>query len=360
LKTIILRKSYQKERLFFETIYFEDQQNVSFKLYKADRQKEFDLDKTVPFKADTLAGLVENPVVFNVITNPLSPVTLNIENQVIMQPTKVFASVSIPQGILQGGSSCTTFAINPVLPSENAVKPTCVPATFEGNMSSVVKIKYNELSSFVSNDDVLTYINPVTNAVVGCANFNQNNNLFYSTIGGSTTSTEVPLDIKYYSGTMKKSFTVKSGVMYKYNTRLGNITSPQNIDVSPLQITKDANGVITAVMRDTSWTGKYCVNAFAMNCTGYADGQTTFCFQRLKSGDCVDVIVRKEVEKLEKTVQALSITSETLINSGVRIEYKGGNVIDLKPGFSTEINLNSSDTHPNFKAQIGGCNNAQR
>jgi hypothetical protein len=187
---------------------------------------------------------------------------------------------------------------------------------------------------------------------VGCASFNQNN-LFYSPIGGSTTSTEVPLDVKYYSGTMKKSFTIKAGLTYKYNTRLGNVSSPFTIDVSPLQVTKDANGVITAVMRDTSWTGKYCVNAFAMNCSGFGDGQTTFCFQRLKAGDCVDVIVRKAVEQVDKTVQALSISSETFINSGVKIEYKGGNVIDLKPGFST-------DTSPQFKAQIGGCNNAQR
>jgi hypothetical protein len=350
----------KKERLFFQTIYYEDQVNVSFKLYKADRQKEFDLDKVVPFRADSLAGLVENPIIFNLITNTLSPVTLNIDNQVIMQPTNVFAPVSIPQGVLQAGAGCTTFAINSILPSETTTKPTCVPQTFEGNMSTVVRIKYNELSSFVSNDDVLTFIHPTTNAVVGCATFNRNNNLFYSTIGGGITSTEIPLDVRYYSGTMKKSFTIKSGVAYKYNTRLGNVTSPQNIDVSPLQITRDANGIVTAVMRDTSWTGKYCVNAFAMNCTGYNDGQTTFCFERLKSGDCVDIIVRKEVERIEKTVQALSITSETLINSGVKIEYKGGNVIDLKPGFSTNNSLGLSDVSPNFKAQIGGCNNAQR
>ena len=87
-----------------------------------------------------------------------------------------------------------------------------------------------------------------------------------------------------------------------------------------------------------------------MNCTGYNDGQTSFCFQRLKSGDCVDVIVRNVTETVDKTVQALSISSKALINSGVTIEYKGGNLIELKPGFST----NNSTV---FKAQIGGCNN---
>ena len=103
-------------------------------------------------------------------------------------------------------------------------------------------------------------------------------------------------------------------------------------------------------MRDTSWTGKYCVQAFAMNCSGYNDGQTTVCFERLKAGDCVAVIARSVTESSNTVVQALSITSQATVNSNVQIQYKGGNVIELKPGFDTK-----PDTF--FIGNIEGCKN---
>ena len=342
-----------KSRLFFETIYHDDEQNVRFKLYKADRGKEFELNRTVQFQAETLAGLVTEPIIFDIVSVNQSAVSIIIEDQVITQPNKIFPTVSIPGGVVESNANCTNYAFNTILPVGTTTKPTCEAQTFEGNMTAVIKVNYNELSSFVSANDVLSFVNPTTGAVLGCAGFNADNKLFYATIGGSTTATEIPIDVMYYSDMMKKTFTLKSGMTYKYNSRLGNALSPFNIDVSPLQVSKNTSGIITAVMQDTSWTGKYCVNVFAMNCSGYNDGQTSFCFQRLKSGDCVDVIVRNITESIDKTVQALSISSKALINSGITIEYKGGNLIELKPGFSTNANTV-------FKAQIGGCNNAQR
>jgi len=339
-----------KDRLFFETIYHDDQQNVSFKLYKADRGKEFELNRTVQFQAESLAGLVQDPIVFDVAKNTLNPVTISIEDQVISQPNKIFQGVSIPNGVVESGAGCTTFAFNSIPPAELETKPSCVAQTLEGNMSTVVKINYSELSSFVSANDVLTFVNPTTNVVVGCATFKETNNLFYCTVAGGTTSSRVPIDIKYYSSTMKKSFTLKGGIMYRNNDRVGGASAPYVVDISPLQISQNASGIVTAVMRDTSWTGKYCVNAFAMNCKGYNDGQTTFCFQRLKSGDCVDVIIRRESEIVNTSLKALKISSESIIKIGVNVEYKAGNIVELKPGFDSKLGTV-------FTGQIGGCAN---
>jgi len=140
-------------------------------------------------------------------------------------------------------------------------------------------------SSFVSTDDVLIFVNPNTNTVVGCATFNTVNKLFYATIGGNTGSTTLPVDVKYYSSSMKKTFTLKSAITYQFNAKLGNAVVPHELNFSPLSISI-SNGVVSAVMRDTSWIGDYGVNVFALNCAGYNDGQTSFFYRRLKSNDC--------------------------------------------------------------------------
>ncbi|MEA5461209.1 LamG domain-containing protein [Arcicella sp. LKC2W] len=344
------------ETLFFQTIYYQDQQNVQFKLFKADRNKEYDLDKKLLFKAETVAGMVEDPIVFNLATTSLAELTIVVEDNVIKQPTTIFPTVSIPASITQNNVSCTNYSVSTILPLEAETKPTCSTNPQEGNMSAVLKVKFNERTSFVSENDVLTFVNSATNAVIGCATFNSTNKLFYATISGLTGSTTVPVDVKYYSNTMKKSFTIKSGITYQYNTRLGNAVAPHQLDFSPLNVSV-TNGIVTAVLRDTSWTGKYCVNVAALNCNGYNDGQANFCFQRLKSGDCVDVSTRSAVENVNNVVQALSITSQSFINENVQVEYKAGNVIELKPGFSTNTN---NDLNTRFNAQIGGCNNANR
>ena len=80
----------------------------------------------------------------------------------------------------------------------------------------------------------------------------------------------------------------------------------------------------------------------------FGDGQTTFCFQRLKQGACVDVIVRKITESTNDVIKAVSISSEVIVNAGIRLEYKGGNKIELKPGFETKAGTV-------FTGKIEGC-----
>jgi len=342
--------AYTKERLFFQTIYFEDESNINFKLYKADRKKEYTLNRTIPFKSETLAGLVEAPIVFDLESANLMPITIDIKDQLIWQPSKIFPTVSIPTAVSGQSTACGSFTFNSVLPISMENKPVCISQTgFEGNMTGVMKINYNERSAFVSSNDVLSFVNPATNLTVGCATFDSQFNVFDITVKGGVTSTETPIDVKYYSSVMKKTFVIKSGITYKNNKQLGDYIIPAPLDISPLSITNN-NGVITAVLRDTSWTGKYCVDAFALNCPNFGDGQTTFCFQRMKQGGCLDIVVRNVTEGNNDVVKAVSISSQVIVNSGIRLEYKGGNRIELKPGFETK-----SGTV--FTGKIEGCSN---
>lgn len=342
--------AHSKDRLFFQTIYFEDESTVNFRLYKADRKKEYALNRTIPFKSETLAGLVEAPIIFDLESANLVPITIDIKDQLIWQPTKIFPTVSIPAAVSGQSTACGSFTFNSVLPVGTETKPVCVSQTgLEGNMTGVMKINYNERSTFVSSNDVLSFVNPTTGLTVGCATFDSQFNVFNFTVKGGVTSTETPIDVKYYSNTMKKTFVVKSGITYKNNKELGDYITPAPLDVSPLFITNN-NGVITAVMRDTSWTGKYCIDAFALNCPNFGDGQTTFCFQRFKQGACLDVVVRNVTEGTNDVVKAVSISSQVVVNSGIRLEYKGGNKIELKPGFETKPGTV-------FTGKIEGCSN---
>jgi hypothetical protein len=342
--------AYTKERLFFQTIYFEDEANINFKLYKADRKMEYALNRTIPFKSETLAGLVEVPIVFDIESANLVPITIDIKDQIIRQPLMIFPTVSIPAAVSGQSFNCGLFTFNTILPISTENKPVCDSQTgFEGNMTGVMKINYNDRSTFVTSNDVLSFINPATSQTVGCATFDSQSNVFNITVKGGVTSTETPIDVKYYSSAMKKTFVVKSGITYKNNKELGDYIIPAPLDISPLSITNN-NGVITAVLRDTSWTGTYCVNVFALNCPGYSDGQTTFCFQRLKQGACLDVVVRNVTEGNNDIVKAVSISSQVIVNSGIRLEYKGGNWIELKPGFETK-------SRTVFTGKIEGCSN---
>jgi hypothetical protein len=344
-----------KTNLFFQTIYYDEQRNISFKLFKADRSKEFDLNKSYPFQAESLLGLVTEPIVFEVIISSLPPVQLSIPNNVIWKPSDTFPSVSIPGGFQQPNANCSTFTFNSILPTANEPKPICNEGAFEGNMSTVIKLKYSELNSFVSANDVLTFLKPSTSEVLGCATFNDVNGLFYSTIGGVTTVIESAVDVQYYSDAMKKTFLIQSAFMYQYNTRKGNADAPFEIDISPLSISSDVNGLISVVLKDANWTGKYAVNAFAMNCTNtsdasYSDGQTSFYFQRLGVSECIDIIDLNVSANSNANLQALKIYSESVINTGISIEYKAGNSIELLPGFETQ-------TGTIFTGKIEGCTN---
>ena len=338
-----------KQRLFFQTIYYQDEQNIQFKLFKADRKKEYNLDKIVVFKAETLAGLVENPIVFNVVTSTLPSVTIRAEDNVIKQPVTVFPTVSIPASVVESTANCTSYSVSTILPLGTETKPTCSAVTLEGNMTAVIKVRFNERTTFVSDDDVLTFINPTTNAVLGCATYNSNNKLFYGTIFGSTGSATSPVSVKYFSNTMKKTFTLKSVITYQNNIRLGNAVAPHELDISPLNVSI-SNGIVTATMRDTAWIGSYKVNVFALNCSGYNDGQTSFNFYRLKSGDCIDLIERAVLDIETKDFQAIKINSQATVNAGYNINYQGGNVIELKPGFDAKAGAI-------FTGKIEGCNN---
>jgi hypothetical protein len=342
--------SYAKDRLFFQTIYYQDESVINFKLYKANRKKEYSLNRTIPFAAESVAGMVDNPIVFELTTTDLEPIVFVIEDKMIWEPNRIFEPVSVIAAVSNQSVFCGSFTFNSTLPIATDAKPVCVSQTgLQGNMFGILKINYNERSTFSSANDVLSFIDPVTGLTVGCSEYDSQYNIFNFTAKGGVSSIETPLDVKYYSNAMKKSFLIKSGIMYANNKELGDYNYPVKLDLSPLKISIE-NGVITAVVQDTTWIGTHCVEAFALNCPGFNDGQTTICFQRLKSDDCLEVSVRNTAESANKSVKAVSISSEAIINSGVRINYIGGNKIELTPGFETKPGTV-------FSSKIEGCEN---
>ena len=271
-----------KDILFFHTIYHEEKAKVDFKFWKADRNKEYELDKNVVFAEETVAGMVQEPIVFNVMNSATIPVTFEIQDQFISKPQTQWNEVSVANAIPEGSVICSAYSFSTVLPQAEESRPECVTTTLEGNMTSVIKVVFNERSSFVSENDVLMFIDAANESVVGCGTFNSTNKYFYSTIAGSTGSATRPLDVIYYSSAMKKNFRLKSAVNYVYNSRLGSVAQPHVVDLSPVHFNMDDAGNITASLIDTTWTGGIGINVFASNFNCYNDGQATYTYYRLK------------------------------------------------------------------------------
>jgi len=346
--------TYANEQIFFQTIYFNDSLKIAFKLYKADRKKEYDLDNSIVFSNNTILGKVEKPLLFSLLNLNNTNVGINISNQIIKQPIKSFQTISVKNNLIPQNANCTRFAYHSVLPSDTISRKPCISEMgFDGNMFGVMKLTYNERTGFTNQNDIIKFINPNSGKVVGCADFDSEFNVFNYIVKGGTSSVESPIDIIYYSNTLKSYISKKSAILYKNNKELGDYFNPYSVNLAPLTISSDNNGNISAALVDTSWTGKYCIDAFAMNCSGYNDGQIQFCFQRLKGSECVDVSVRKNTETSNTIVQALNISSEAITNNAIKVEYKAGNIIELKPGFQTK-------SGSVFIGTIEGCSNKRR
>ncbi|MES2519116.1 MAG: right-handed parallel beta-helix repeat-containing protein [Bacteroidota bacterium] len=285
--------SLSNESLFFMTIYGDAVEKIVFKLFKADRKKEYDLVGDMNFETDALKGLVEKPFVLTLALSSLAATQITIENQVITQPALAFNPVSVPNS-LGSSATCGNFSFNTILPTGTTTPPPActLPTGFQNNMTGTIKVVYNERSNFASVNDRLIFTDPASsNLVVGCGTSTTVGGqiIFNFTVKGGNSSTPIPIDVSYYSYNLQTTFVLKSGVNYLKDVVLGNIITPQVLDFSPLKVIMDANGVITTTVNDPNWTGKYPIDVFAMNCPGRSDGTANFYFQRLKVVDCVEL-----------------------------------------------------------------------
>ena len=285
--------SVTKESLFFVTLYGNDDEVIEFRLFKADRKKEYTLTGNMTFESDALKGFVENPFELTLQSSNAQISQFSIENQVITQPSTTFNSVSVPASIASN-VTCGKFSFNTVLPiGTNNLQPTCtLPTGFQNNMNGTIKVVYNERSNFVSTNDRLIFTDPASkDLVVGCGTSTTVDGqiLFNFTVKGGNSSTPIPIDVSYYSYNLKTTFLLKSGISYLKDLVVGNIINPYIVDFSPLKVVMDNNGVITATVTNPGWTGKYTIDVFAMNCSGGNDQQANFYYQRLKTVDCVEL-----------------------------------------------------------------------
>lgn len=281
------------ESLFFMTLYGNDDEVFEFRLFKADRKKEYTLTGDITFETDALKGLVEKPFELNMPNGSLQLSQISIENQVITQPSVTFNTVSVPAS-LASNVTCGKFSFNTVLAiGTNNLRPTCtLPTGFQNNMNGTVKVFYNELSNFVSINDRLIFTDPANNnLVVGCGTSTAYDGqiLFNFTVKGGNSSTSIPIDLSYYSDNLKTTFLLKSGINYLKDLVVGSMINPYLVDFSPLKVSMDNNGTITSTVTNPNWTGKYSVDVFAMNCSGGNDQKGSFYFQRLKTVDCVEL-----------------------------------------------------------------------
>jgi hypothetical protein len=325
------------EQLFFLTTYHDDPQQMTFKIYKADRKKELPLSGSVSYLSNGLAGLVEEPVELQLEASKKTALDLFLQDAVAIHPwDKTYDGVDVTLSHADS-VTCTQYSFNSELPTGNQVAPiTCTSITGqESNMTGVARVKYNERSNFVTLTDQIAFINPLTNDTVGCSQGTLVGSeiLFSFVIVGGNGIDSIPIDVHYYSANLDSTFVIKAGVYYKKNKELGTIITPIEFNLSPVIITIGEGNIWTITLADTSWVGVYCVDFFAMTCDkNFADGQTTFCIRRSSTDDCLEVETRTGIED-KMVVRAQTISSDASVNGLMQVQYIAGQSVELKAGF---------------------------
>jgi hypothetical protein len=213
---------------------------------------------------------------------------------------------------------------------------SCMSITGQQNtMTGVIRIKYSERSNFITSNDMIIFKDNVTQNIIGCSETEGigADTLFNFTVVGGNGIDSTPVDLYYYSAYMDSTFILKKGIYYKKDKELGTLLSPIEINFSPIKVSLQNESTVTVTLVDSSWTGTYCIELFAMNCNkSFADGEMTLCFSRLDASDCINMEVRTGIEE-NTMVRAQNISSRALINGMISVRYKAGQEVELKPGF---------------------------
>ena len=326
-----------QKNLFFLTAYHDDPEQMTFRIYKADRKKELALSGSVAYIGEGMAGLVMEPLVLRLVTTGDPAIPLYMNNRFIYAPAdKVFSNVDV-RSAHADSITCGLYSFNSSLPmgSQQAAED-CTPIAGQQNtMTGVIRVKYNERSNFITSNDLITFIDPITDSMVGCSEVEGigADTLFNFSVAGGNGIDSTPVDLHYYSAYMDSTFILKKGIYYKKDKELGNLNAPYEVNFSPITISLMNLNTLVVTLVDSTWTGTYCIELFAMNCDNdFADGETTLCFSRVNSGDCVDIEVRAGTED-GTVVHAKTISSTAMINGLLTVHYLAGLEVELKPGF---------------------------
>lgn len=157
--------------------------------------------------------------------------------------------------------------ISPSLPAETP-PATAIDSNYSATMTLIARPTFTPRYSFSDTNDVLVAY--MDNEIRGVAKRNEQNGLFYLSIGGGNVSGS-KVSLLLYSEAMQKNLTLDSIFMYEAYQIMGSETSPYTIEFAPIvpviPDTLFAAGIYTmpVMVIDTSFTGSMDFEFMAMD-----------------------------------------------------------------------------------------------
>ncbi len=207
-------------------------------------------------------------ITFHVDPLPLSPLWLpKVPSQGIVTGSQ-FDSIPLHQYENQFEGAEIVYDYIPLIREEGSESPPTweVQTDFLHTMSVIAQINYTPKYHFYHEDDVLAFF--ADEQLVGVAYRNTQNGLYYVTIG-STDNDPHSLSLMFYSGAMRKFFSMNDVFDYDSYQLIGTDENPYIIDFAPILPIVPSLPVISGIYTmpvhivDTNFIGSVTFTFFA-------------------------------------------------------------------------------------------------
>lgn len=159
--------------------------------------------------------------------------------------------------------------LSSVLPLPETPPATTIDSNYSATMTLIARPTFTPKYFFSDTNDVLVAY--MDNEIRGVAKRNEQNGLFYLSIGGGNVSGSKVSLLLSYSEAMQKNLTLDSIFMYEAYQIMGSETSPYTIEFAPIipviPDTLFTAGIYTmpVLVTDTSFTGSMDFEFMAMD-----------------------------------------------------------------------------------------------
>jgi hypothetical protein len=227
-------------------------------------------------------------IILHVDQAPTPPVLTVIPNQGITKGEQ-FTDFDLGDYEQEYNGNCLSYGYVPVI--EPAASPSPFPnwnviPDQRSTMTFVIKSIYTPHHVFQNSGDRLALFTNDSLRAVSFPVQHQGSALYFVSMGGHEVETE-DIEIRFYSASIQKVFTMQSQLSYEPFGAAGTVDEPIVIDFSPLLPQLDSLGNVHVEIRDTSWTGeqKFVFSAKDCKYPQYFNSNQTVSFCILEVGD---------------------------------------------------------------------------
>ena len=177
--------------------------------------------------------------------------------------------------------TCNPYRVRQVAPVGTDAPPAWTVAAVGagGSMSVIAKVRYDQTPLYHPDSRLWAYVDGVPRGVAAPL-FSGGSYWYFLTIEAGTAGRVV---FRFYDGENRVLHREIAGPFFVPNGRVGQVTSPYDLDIAPLVVTLSPDDVLTASAKEPSWRGSQTLQIIATSCE-YPDfdQDTTYATYKLE------------------------------------------------------------------------------